>query len=98
MALGVAPELDLLLDPCAVLLAGRTGLLRRPRRWPGWGVSGLKKPLSRPSEPVATPGGIYPAGPLRRPPLVAADRLAIQRLSGARSLAGCAPCAAAFPR
>ena len=37
-ALGNAPELELLLDPLPVPLAGRAGLLRWPSRWPPRGI------------------------------------------------------------
>ena len=43
-ALGIAPELKLLLDPLPVRLAGRAGLFRRPNRWPGWGFSAASAP------------------------------------------------------
>jgi hypothetical protein len=33
----VTPELHLLFNPRAMLFAGRTGLLGRASRWPGWG-------------------------------------------------------------
>lgn len=66
-ALRVATELDLLLDPGAALLAGRAGLLGRPSRWPGGGVCGPETALSRPPEPVATPGEFGPAVPSGAP-------------------------------
>ena len=59
-ALGIAPELKLLLDPLPVRLAGRAGLFRRPNRWPGWGFSPASAPGLLPPEPMATPGEFAP--------------------------------------
>ncbi len=39
---GVAAQLDLRLDPRAVILAGRAGGFRRTSRWPGWGNFNLE--------------------------------------------------------
>lgn len=61
--LRIAPDRDLRLDPFPMRLTGRAGRLRRPSRWPGWGIFAPQVPRT---------GG---DGYLK--PGVAADRLAI---------------------
>jgi hypothetical protein len=75
-ALGVAAELDLRLDPAAVLLAGRAGLLRCPSRWPGWGNLLSASAAFAAVGAGGHPGGICPRL-LAQLQAVPADRLAI---------------------
>ena len=75
-ALGIAPELHLLLDPLPVLFAGRASLLRGPCRWPGWGILLAQNPALAALRAGGHPGGICPRLLLQRLP-VPADRLAV---------------------
>ena len=61
-ALRVAAQFDLVLDPAAVLLAGRAASFGIGAGGRGGGFSAAGIAVSRPSEPVATPGDFASAG------------------------------------
>jgi hypothetical protein len=75
-ALRVAAELHLILDPGAMLFAGRAGFFGCPSRWPGWGSFPLGNPTFSAAGAGGHPGGIWRRGRLCLT-FVATNRLAI---------------------
>lgn len=75
-ALGISPELELLLAPPPVHLADRTSLLRGSSRWPGWGSLTALAPEVGVTGAGGHSRGICPS-PLVRCLFNAPDRLAV---------------------